>query len=449
MMVCVRLSLLWAVAAAVDGAGICPNFPYSESFRSTAAGCEHEIYVDFHWRSDAFNPQTLTPNVLPPGATFKVIEVEKEKRRIPFHAALMPVFDTNADGVLTVTELNNSFAALHLAATIDLQRLSSQGLYTFNYSATSRFPPSQLQPAAEKSKTNGDAVLFADMDSNGDALLSAEEFSLAGEQILTRLMRTFDGNGDNMLARTEAELALRALHLSATEIYTGLALLDVTRDGRLALAEWLRAGQIDLRASPRDALVVQIDNNKDGFLNEAEWERLGQYQVLLQWTPRMQHAGDPVVHRASFASSDVKCSSSHHTVVFEVHKCRYCVEGGDSLRGLAAALTFSASLHPRHWTMIWSLNHDLLDPDHLRIGHNIQIGIMYTASVSDTWSGVTSRFGTSIEALQHLNPDLVNSPSWSAVNSMLDIEEGSNICVMPDTCASQRRGDTSLKAVAS
>jgi len=61
--------------------------------------------------------------VLPPGATFKVIEVEKEKRRIPFHAALMPVFDTNADGVLTVTELNNSFAALHLAATIDLQRL--------------------------------------------------------------------------------------------------------------------------------------------------------------------------------------------------------------------------------------------------------------------------------------------------------------------------------------
>ena len=57
---------------------------------------------------------------------------------------------------------------------------SSQGLYTFNYSATSRFPPSQLQPAAEKSKRNGDAVLFADMDSNGDALLSAEEFSLAG-----------------------------------------------------------------------------------------------------------------------------------------------------------------------------------------------------------------------------------------------------------------------------
>ena len=47
-------------------------------------------------------------------------------------------------------------------------------------------------------------------------------FERAGEQILTRLMRTFDGNGDNMLARTEAELALRALRLSATEIYTGL-----------------------------------------------------------------------------------------------------------------------------------------------------------------------------------------------------------------------------------
>jgi len=62
MIVCSAF-LLWAVVAAVDGAGICPNFPYSESFRSTAAGCEHEIYVDFHWRSDAFNPQTLTPNV--------------------------------------------------------------------------------------------------------------------------------------------------------------------------------------------------------------------------------------------------------------------------------------------------------------------------------------------------------------------------------------------------
>ena len=118
------------------------------------------------------------------------------------------------------------------------------GLYSFNSSASTR------QSVLESEAANQDTLHGIDVD--GDGQVSAEEFSLAGRQILRRMLYVYDGNKDGVLERGEGEIALRAIGLTEADTVRALALMDFSRDGMISQDEWQRAGQIDLRASQRD-----------------------------------------------------------------------------------------------------------------------------------------------------------------------------------------------------
>jgi len=161
----------------------------------------------------------------------------------------------------------------------------------------------------------------------------------------------------------------------------------------------------------------------------------------VRWKVGFAHAGDPKEHRLHVPSADPRCSgpTSSHTFVLKVQKCFYCINPDDSLRSMAARFSSGgAHLPAPHWSLIWSINHGLEDPDGLVRGEEVRLGLLYTARASDTWQMISSRFGVSMTALEALNPELVNSPSWSPVTSMLQIQEGTRICVMPETCHQRR-----------
>ena len=167
------------------------------------------------------------------------------ERSIPFHVAFMLIFDQSpSDGLLTVHELNHSLTSLQATSLRELARLNSMGLYSFNSSASTR------QSVLESEAANQDTLHGIDVD--GDGQVSAEEFSLAGRQILRRMLYVYDGNKDGVLERGEGEIALRAIGLTEADTVRALALLDFSRDGMISQDEWQRAGQIDLRASQRD-----------------------------------------------------------------------------------------------------------------------------------------------------------------------------------------------------
>jgi hypothetical protein len=157
------------------------------------------LLVPFYWRKDAYAPETLTANVVQPGATYQVLAVESSKVRIPFHVAFMHIFDYNKDGRVHVAELNATFLQLEQQATLDLNTLRSQGIYSFNASVSSpasnsyhlAFPSAQAALKIGEQETIG---ISTDVDQ--DEYVSAEEFSRAGDAILRRMMTVYDGNQD-------------------------------------------------------------------------------------------------------------------------------------------------------------------------------------------------------------------------------------------------------------
>lgn len=118
---------------------------------------------------------------------------------------------------------------------------------------------------------------------------------------------------------------------------------------------------------------------------------------------------------------------------------RYCINQGDSLRSIAARLSSDSLRHPHlpapHWSLIWSLNHGLVDPDHLKQGQEIRLGLIYSARASDTWELVSSRFGIGMTALAQLNPELVNLPSWCATPLAGPLASRPPPALLPCCCA--------------
>jgi hypothetical protein len=187
-------------------------------------------------------------------------------------------------------------------------------------------------------------------------------------------------------------------------------------------------------------MIKQIDTNADGFLSTAEWDQLAEFRIILKWKVQLEQAGDPKVFEFTVSSSDRNCPSAKHTFVFHVHKCRYCINEGESLQVIAAHFSSSSSIPMSpHWSLLWSLNHKLEAPDKVEVGQEVLIGLVYSARQSDTWGLLASRFGITLDLLMKLNPDLVNSPQWAHVTSLMAIKEGTHVCVMPDTCAARRK----------
>lgn len=349
--------------------------------------------MPFVWRADAFEPETLTANVMPPGAKLQVIAAAASSQNglLPYHVALMPMLDVNGDSKVHLTEIRTTMTSMHAAAMRALERLSQnppvgKTRYSFNPLNQSFTDPtgapigdagppsalytqlaevdsgSQSAPPSPSSLRHANLSSLIEaatkgVDQNQDAVVSAEEFSQGASQILSSLFFMYDANDDGELEPFEAEEALKGLGLTAIQVSVGLALLDFSRDGVLSLAEWLRAGQLDLTGDSLARLLHEIDRTGDGFLTADEWGRLGTFLLVLTWKVKMEHVGDPAVHTVEVrvcserpSASTFMCNISHfsvvhvqvtssrascgaaagHSFVFHAHKCRYCVNKGNN-----------------------------------------------------------------------------------------------------------------------
>mmetsp|Transcript_20829 Transcript_20829/g.49581 ORF Transcript_20829/g.49581 Transcript_20829/m.49581 type:complete len:255 (+) Transcript_20829:211-975(+) len=142
------------------------------------------------------------------------------------------------------------------------------------------------------------------------------------------------------------------------------------------------------------------------------------FRAVFAWKPALADAKFYDGLRMDLAS----CTDP---IVFSIQvvKCRYCVNERDSLHSIAADFN-------THWTQIWSSNIDILtSPDTLRTGDEIALGNVYHTQFGDTWKYLSVRFGTSVESLQRLNPEM----RYAAI-----IPGGLSMCVMPETCPERR-----------
>jgi len=162
------------------------------------------------------------------------------------------------------------------------------------------------------------------------------------------------------------------------------------------------------------------------------------YKAILRWTPQLEHAGLPPwttggEYTILISSTAIDCRSFSHSVVFRVHKCEYCVSDRDSMHSIADRFS-------THWTQMWSSNHEIEVPDQLAKGQRIKLGNFYKTVKGDTWKLIAVRFGTTVERLLEINPELASeSGGLVAADDMVAmITPDSAVCVMPDTCPQRR-----------
>ncbi|KAJ1480781.1 hypothetical protein T484DRAFT_1955712 [Baffinella frigidus] len=151
------------------------------------------------------------------------------------------------------------------------------------------------------------------------------------------------------------------------------------------------------------------------------------YTAIFRWKPSMEQAG---YHETVPLSKCVEGSGGGATgagsITLQVIKCKYCINDKDSAHSVAAQFG-------RHWTQIWSSNHAVISPDTLAVGDLINLGNIYTTVAGDTWQYLAVRFGSSVQLLEDLNPELITAD----VNKLI-LAPGTQICVMPETCPERR-----------
>lgn len=152
------------------------------------------------------------------------------------------------------------------------------------------------------------------------------------------------------------------------------------------------------------------------------------FTAILKWTPRLDDAGLPKEFAIRISSTALECASASHTVLFRVFKCEYCINEMDSMHSIATRFS-------THWTQIWSSNHELETPDQVTKGQRIKLGNMYQTVKGDTWKLMAVRFGTTVERLLELNPDLVQ---YSQSDMVALVPQDTDVCVMPETCPTRR-----------
>ena len=152
--------------------------------------------------------------------------------------------------------------------------------------------------------------------------------------------------------------------------------------------------------------------------------------AILRWTPELEHAGFPREFPVKIASMTPECESNAHTIVFYVWKCEYCINDQESIHSIAARFK-------THWTQIWSSNPWMESPDMLASAQKITLGNLYRAVTGDTWKLMAVRFGTTMDLLMKLNPDLADKNKDGKPASHV-VTQGTEVCVMPETCPERR-----------
>jgi len=164
------------------------------------------------------------------------------------------------------------------------------------------------------------------------------------------------------------------------------------------------------------------------LIEDSEGVKNLKFKAILRWTPQLDHAGQPREFALLVSSTASECRSFSHTVIFRVQKCEYCINEKESMHSIAA--DFST-----HWTQIWSSNHQLESPDQLAKGQKIKLGNFYQTVNGDTWKLMAVRFGTTVERLLELNPDL---SSLATADMVAIVPPDTHVCVMPQTCPQSR-----------
>lgn len=162
------------------------------------------------------------------------------------------------------------------------------------------------------------------------------------------------------------------------------------------------------------------------------------FKAILKWTPHLEHAGLPPwttggEYTILVSSTAESCRSFSHSVIFRVRKCEYCISDKESMHSIA-------DLFSTHWTQIWSSNHQIEVPDQVAKGQRIKLGNFYKTVKGDTWKLLAVRFGTTVERLLQINPELASEDGGlvAADDMVAMVAPDSDVCVMPDTCPERR-----------
>jgi hypothetical protein len=147
-------------------------------------------------------------------------------------------------------------------------------------------------------------------------------------------------------------------------------------------------------------------------------------RATFEWVPRLEDA------RAQDYILNFEGPLNFNCTVFRfivrVEKCKYCIGDRDSLHTVAADFN-------THWTQIWSSNPALMSPDYVGVGTKIALGNLFRTRFGDTWKAIAVRLGTTVDMIVRLNPDI----DFTVVTGS-EIPEGTEVCVMPETCPYKR-----------
>uniref|UniRef100_A0A6U4VZJ6 LysM domain-containing protein n=1 Tax=Hemiselmis andersenii TaxID=464988 RepID=A0A6U4VZJ6_HEMAN len=146
--------------------------------------------------------------------------------------------------------------------------------------------------------------------------------------------------------------------------------------------------------------------------------------ATFSWRPQLADARNEDYVLTFEGPANLNCTIYQFRV--KVEKCKYCIQERDSFHTIAAEFN-------SHWSQIWSSNPELKSPDSLQLGTKIMLGNLFRTRFGDTWKSIAVRFGTVVEMIERLNPEI----DFSVVTGS-DIPAGTMVCVMPETCPTRR-----------
>lgn len=148
-----------------------------------------------------------------------------------------------------------------------------------------------------------------------------------------------------------------------------------------------------------------------GILNCVRAER------TLVYTPLLSQQG--LRTRVCFSASTQTSHTIERCFRIFISKCRYCVQPGESLEGVAR--TFSTD-----WLQLFSANSHIHTPQHLAGYQLLNLGALYPVRPGDTLASIQQRFQGSIAGLQRANPEVTDIHATMPTGTM--------ICVLPAIC---------------
>jgi len=104
--------------------------------------------------------------------------------------------------------------------------------------------------------------------------------------------------------------------------------------------------------------------------------------------------------------------------VYDMLRCRFCAQAGQSLEHVAAYW------YGADWVQLWGSNPEMTVPDALPDNALLRLGPTYLVKRGDTLQRLADRYGMSLVQLMALNPE----------SDETNLKPGDALCIMPRTC---------------